>query len=707
MPISSPKASSLVAMLWREMFDVRSWKRSTLIMVGAALLLIAEIIIFSIFKVEPEVLSVALALPALTFVAVGLRNMGFHWSTVAVMLGALAMYGVYLTYTGHNERNLDVKAQVTYIEYIAKNFRAPPDNHCFICHHPPFYYSVAALVYGTTKWLGCAPPLRAVQILSMVSIFSLVLCTALIIRRFTARASAITLAAALVGLWPYTIIFSARIHNDVMAAALMAWTIYFCVRWYQQEERRALVGALVVGTLSVLTKMNGLEMIALILATVGFRALSKTDRLAYLKRVAPPIVVMALGLGAFIATRGSAKEKEEDKKEEKRENKDEKNGDDEGGEEGNGEEGEEQAPEEEPVAGERVFGSAFRIGQRSWMGNEPFNYFYFDIQNFLEEPYILARREGTGRQYFLNHWLKSSLFSTHNERADAETSYHFNHRIAQVENFLLLCMIAYFLIFIAQAKKADLKRQFVLVTAFLGFFAGAAGFRFLIPHSHHSDFRHAFTILMPFCIAYGLAVAHYRKRESSLEYVGYALAAIFLGLSIFYFTPKYEWVKRISSTVWIDKTQDEMSHRVKSKAKWNDKAHVILEATDALRMKLKERTDVHRFELGVDHNDTYRVTIIGSKERKVLHLGPHPKDKTRMADYDETFDPPIEGVKTIIVRPMSGDNRYAVGHMIVNAGIKLEKKVEKAETPPPKAEESADDGHQQDAKDDEENKRRE
>jgi hypothetical protein len=669
-PVSN--SSSYFANTWRALTNYRAWHPTTTGMLAAVGLFLLEVVIFSIVHVETRVLAYAFSVPAITFASIFLRRLNFHWSTIATMLGVLFMYGTYLGYTSHNERNFDVKAQVTYIEYIVDNLRAPPDNHCFICHHPPLYYSVSALVYGVTKWLDVAPPLRGVQMISLIAVFSFVLCTALITRRFTSRPWAVTLAAALCGFWPYTIIFSARVHNDVLATALMAWTIYFCVRWYQDEDRQSLRGALIFGVLSVLTKMNGLEMIALCFATVGYKALSKPNKLAYLRPFLAPFLVTSLGLASFIATRGSATEVKEDKKEAKKddgknaekneENKDD--GDKDSAKKGEGEEGEERAP----VAGERLFGSAFGIGERAWMGNEPYNYFYFDLENFLREPFVLARKEGTGRQYFLNHWLKSSLFSTHNERPDSETSYRFNHRVAQIENFLLLCLIAYFLGYIVQAKKADFKRHFVLNAAFAGLFLGAAAFRVVVPHAHHSDFRHAFTIMMPFCIAYALATVHYRKRDSVMEYVGYILAALFLSLSIFYFAPKYGLIQKVSPTEWIEKKESEISARVKAGTKWDDPKHILLEGTDGLKVKLTRPTTVERVELSADHNDKYQITIIGESQRRTIEVGPHPDNKAGMADYNEVIDPPIEKVKEVVVRPISGDRAYSIGHVIINGG---------------------------------------
>jgi hypothetical protein len=644
---------------WRDLLDVRAWHGTTKGMVLAFLCFVLEVIAFSIFKVNTKVLAYALSLPSLVFVYFYLRRLAFHWSTIAMIIGSLWMYGTYLGYTSHNERNLDVGAQVTYIEYLVDNLRAPPDNHCFICHHPPLYYSVAGVVYALTKWLDVAPPLRGVQMVSLVSIFFLVLCTAAITRRFTDRPWAVTVAAGLCGLWPYTIIFSARIHNDVLATVLMVWTIYFCVRWYQDEDRASLWGALLSSGLSVFTKMNGLEVVALLMATIGFKALFKPNKIAFLRPLIPPVLILAVILGGFIATRGSGKEKKEDQKEQAKKDEAEK------AEQGENAEG---AADEAPVAGERLFGSAFRIGERAWMGNEPFNYVYFDIENFLQEPFILAHKEGTGRQYFLNHWLKSSLFSTSNERPDAETSYRFNHRVAQFENFLLLCLIAYFLAFIVQAKKPDLKRQFVLTLAFAVLFAGAAAFRIIVPHAHHVDFRLSFPILVPFCIAFGLATAHYSRKNSSMEHVGYLLLIAFLGGSVLFFTPKYKIIQKYSPTHWIDKKPEEIAMRARAGTKWNDDRHLILEGTDGLRVTLDPPREVNRVEVSADHNDLWELKVVGATETRTLQFGPHPDNKAGIAIYVEDIEPAVENVKEVTFRPLDGDRAYSIGHVVINDG---------------------------------------
>lgn len=595
-----------------------------------------------------------LGIPAGIAVCALLVYRGYHYSTIGVIALAMFAYASYVGYTSHAERNFDVEHQVKYIMYLVQHHSAPPSDHCFICHHPPLYYASSAVVYGLTAALGLSNPLRAVQIFSLLCVLSFAICNAATLRQCTKNPWIVSVGTALASLWPYTIIHSARVHNDVLATALMSWTIYACLRFYRKPSRNWLLGAALLAGLSVLTKTNGYVVVALVFVTVFARWLWPVQepgaRRKLLRYALPTCVVMALVLGSFARSRGGQRSQESKTEPDKVAA---------------------QAPDNDaPEMTERLLGSAAKIGQRAWMHNEPYNYMYFDLREFLEQPYIMAHVDNVGRQLYFNHMLKSSLFSTHNEHPDAETSYRINRRLASILNYLLLLLCAFVFYFALSAKKEGVRRNFPLIAAFFGFLAGGIAFRALVPHTHHSDFRHIFPILLPFCAAFALGVERYSKRKSFMATLGLGLAASFLGITLLYLAPKYRWIQANSPVKWTEVYSGAVSRWVKAGTTWNQKGNTLLEGTDGLRVKFSHKPTVENFAVSLDNNDKYQITIVGAQESRTVEVGPHPDKKAGMAEYLQQVSPPIKQVKEVLVRPLLGDHAYSVGHLVVNHQVK-------------------------------------
>lgn len=611
-------------------------------MLACVTVLVALLVAFKHFTVPAIYTHWALAVPAVAFGGLLMHRLRFNRWVVALTMAGLSMYISYWSYTKFDERNLDGKAQVKYVSYISRNLTVPPDDHCFICHHPPVYYGSAAAVHKLCAATGIANPVRGTQLYSIALVFALVIFSLLIIRRFTTRPWALTLGCAVLMFWPYNVIFSARIHNDVMLATLCVASLYFVVKWHQEDRYADFFWAAALAVAATLTKNNGAVMVGTLGIVAAYKFLLADRKLAFVARVAPIFVLVLGGLGAHALTRGQKKEKEDE--------------------------------DGKPIqVTERLLGSAFRIGERAFVGNDPFNYFYFDTEIFVREPYLLARRNGTGRQYLLNHVIKSSLFSTHNHHPDAETSYRLNARIAGLINVLLLAGLLYTASVVVRLERSMLRRYLAPITCALAFFFALVAFRVTVPHSHHSDFRMVYPMLAVGCLGFVMAVQWYRRRGSLWQHVGYGIAVAFVALSAIYWIPKYEYLLRLLPTNYIHRQASEVRKRVKEKTKWDAKGNIKLEGNDVLVVDFDGATTVGWLDLTFDHNDKYQISVIGGDDVRVLELGPYKqktkskKDYSGMARYREPVSPPVEGVERIEIKPLSGDYRYSVGHVIPRA----------------------------------------
>ncbi|MBI4703652.1 MAG: glycosyltransferase family 39 protein [Deltaproteobacteria bacterium] len=576
----------------------------------------------SAWHLQPVAAGVLFGVPFFCLVLLLLRRLRLGWRTILIILGGLCIYLVYFGYTQYPERNHDGPSQLEYIRFVAQKLALPPAAQCFVCHHPPLYYALGALAYRFFLGSRLVEPTRGLQLLSLGLHLVLVVFAVLIFRRLTRRRAVVDLATAIVVFWPYSIINSVRVHNDILVGTLLVAGLWALVRWQQDRRGRDLWLACAFAALAALTKSNGYVLAATIVILLLARLAAGPDRLGLVKKALPPLAALGLVLGLQLGLR--------------------------------------QASAEEGVV-PRVLGTASKVSAREFVGNEPYNYLYFDLDSFLKEPFILSRREGSGRQYFWNHLLKSSLFATHNEAADPETSYRLNARIAGVMAFLQLAMLAYLGAGLFALKKSRLRRYGLPALFASLLLVSILAFRILIPAPHHTDFRFVYPLVVPLSLAYALAVDRFRRRKLVLHYVGYALALPFLLLSVAYFLPKYElWMRWLSPQV-VARPLASRERLVPAHTAWDAKGNLTIEDEQIVRLAVSPARDVTRLDVSLDANDRYLVSLYGAGGARRVELGPGAGPG--LARYRRVLSPPVASVTAVTVRPVAGDRRYALGHL--------------------------------------------
>ncbi|MFT3766655.1 MAG: glycosyltransferase family 39 protein [Minicystis sp.] len=605
---------------------LRHTKTSTRVLVAAIAIAVAFAAIAVALHLKPYVVGPVEG--ALFFVITGaaLVRARFERGVIVILLAGLGFYFAYLGYTSFGERNYDGGPQLQYIEYIAQHHERPPANHCLICHHPPLYYGTGALVFAACKATRLVEPAQGLQLFGLVLFMVFLGYGVRTAERLLRDRRDVRLATALMVFWPYSVHNSVRLHNDSMVCAWMAAAVFHVVRWAQEERPRDLYLAAGFTALGLLTKSSAYALVPVLLALLAVRFFRSQDKLRFTSRglVAVSILAGALLLNA----RGKETPKMKDA----------------------------------PLC-HKILGNACDIEKGLLVGNKITNYVYLDLPSFVKEPYALAQREGSGRQYFWNHLLKSSLFGTHNTVADRETAYELNRVVAGIMNVLMLGMIAYLGAGLVTLRKRGLRRWAVVILNLASCLAFMIGFRALIPAPHHSDFRHVFHAVILVSIAYAATVAHFRARRPALAQVGRILAIPFLGLSIFYFTPKHDLAVRLTRRV-VRYNLAAFARVVPENTPWDKQGNLIIETNHILEFTAASPKDASELDVTFDGNDRYEIEIEGETTKKLV-VGPAKKKVTGLARYVEKLDPPVRAVRRVRVRPRSGDLAYSMGHLIL------------------------------------------
>ncbi len=426
--------------------------------------------------------------------------LGIRRTSWLVLAVATVFYVIHFVYTQPLEHNPDSGSHIAYIRYVAEHHAVPAASVCSECHHPPAYYLVAGALWRALADAGVTDPARGVQLLSIVLFLAFAVVSAASIARLVSRPYQQVLATALVALWPYSILNSTRISNDVALYATSAFAFYFLVRWYQDGKTRWMAAAAAVAALSLFIKESALTLVASLVAVAFLGIWRAKDRRRVARRAVPLVAALMLVAGLQGVLRGN------------------------------------QAAGILP----RVLGSAYKPQSSELAPRTLRAYLTFDVKAFVSTPYALAamRTYRSLEPTYWNHLLKSSLLGTRNQfffrMPNAIDS---NEHIALALNYALLALTAFLALALVLTWKHGSACRPLCFVAVAGYVAVGLAFHIVIPAGHHADFRFIFPVVVPMSVLLVDAMDALRRRGSVLWHGGYLVGNVFMALSLWYFLP--------------------------------------------------------------------------------------------------------------------------------------------------------------------------
>ncbi|HLI85696.1 MAG TPA: glycosyltransferase family 39 protein [Bryobacteraceae bacterium] len=411
---------------------------------------------------DPLVL--ALRLMAGAALAGGLYFSLRRWFSRAVsliLLGALPVQLVYLSHTPATERAYDVLGHLQYIEFVTYHVSLPPSAFCFECYQPGLYYVLAAPVYALARAAGIFDPFVALQYFALAWFWVFLIVAARIARLWLPRRRDELLAAALLAFWPGGFLESVRVSNDLPLYACFAICLYFLLRWWNTGTGRDLSIAASVAACGILIKAA----MAVAMGAIGilalYRMFSQRGESQPWRPYLGPISVMAAGVVAY-GVLNLVK------------------------------------------AGEQAHNwRALYLGE-AWKGLAPSMYVgnswkqYLTLDgSYFRVPFVDSVATGTGKEYFWNYVLKSSMFG----------DYHWFRKpvervLAFVMSPLLLGMAALFGAGVVRSLRASARQSLPLLVVTCLLFLALFLHRFLTPYSANNDFRFIYPALIPMVLLF-------------------------------------------------------------------------------------------------------------------------------------------------------------------------------------------------------------
>jgi hypothetical protein len=399
---------------------------------------------------QPLVLILTLIASAAFGGALYLALRRWHFSPIIslILLASLPIQLLYQSHTPVTERTYDVLGHLQHIEFIAYNGSLPPADYCHECFQPSLYYAVAAAVYSTARATHIFDPMQVLQFLALAWFWVFLVMSARIVLLWFPRQREVQLATALLAFWPAGFLHSARVSNDIPLYAFFATCLYFVLSWWKTNNRKHLIIAAIVAACGVLIKTTMMPLIAAIVILILYRIVSERRvRKAWFPYLLP-LSVMIVGLAVYVAQsslRGNMAPPFQDN------------------------------------------------SPAMYVGNRWKQYLVLNSASYFTSPFVDSLRDGTGRGYFWNYLLKSSMFGDYSGWFQKPVQ----RFLALVMAPLLLGLVILFWIGVARgvsrAARQSLPLLVVIAVSILSVFA----VRFYNPYSGNNDFRYIYPVLIP------------------------------------------------------------------------------------------------------------------------------------------------------------------------------------------------------------------
>jgi len=388
------------------------------------------------------------ALFFLLYTALLLKKFRFKFIATSIILLGIAVRLVLYIYTGPTEYSYDTGGHLQYMQIISEEKRLPQDDECWSCYHPPLYYASFAVLKNLADRYDPNFTNRILQQAHLLLSFaSIILGVALILNLF-GNCRIAYLAALVSVLWPGFAIAAPRIGNDGLFYFGALFCMLFAQRYWRLHKNSDILLAFLGASIALAAKATGFVILGVWIVVYILGAL-RSLRFGSLRILLASafIVLLFAGFSNYRTIVGVFEGK--------------KLG---------------------------LVGNAGGLNSNLRVNNTTGNYLYFDLRDYLLEPYASAWNDNGGRQYYWNYSLKTSLFGEFRFWR-APVGYIFATALSTFA--LLIFMLA--LWGIIHAKFRDLPP--LLFVVFL--FAAHIYLRVNYPFSCTNDFRYIFPVLFP------------------------------------------------------------------------------------------------------------------------------------------------------------------------------------------------------------------
>jgi hypothetical protein len=281
--------------------------------------------------------------------------------------------------TGPYRFDNDTGSTIRYIEYLFQKRHIPGYYEIFLSFHPPLYYILSAIVYALAFEIWPGEPLDVVRwfSLGLFSIFIVFGC--LLIQRLVTLKYSQTIALALFTSWPLGCFISGRLNNEILMYCFAAIALNFLWLWLKTSNQRSFIYGCIAIALACCSKASALSLwaIVVIIFVLKLRSTEYRRSLFYKPYLCFITVCCCIALSIANLGRGWSENLT--------------------------------SSQSLPL----LIGNKLSANVPHVMVNNSAKHLVtFDLKSYLAAPYYDISSDLSGRQYFLNSYLKSALFGS-------------------------------------------------------------------------------------------------------------------------------------------------------------------------------------------------------------------------------------------------------------------------------------------------------
>jgi len=419
-----------------------------------------------------------------------LKKAGLSRTVVIILFIGVVLRIWYLNYTPFDARSYDVEGHIDYINYLLVNHRLPQAHDCWECFQQPFYYVLSA---GLIKILNISQFVVPMQWLSMVYWFATTVLSILLLKQFFKNAHVLNYLVLLLVNWPALIINSVKIGNDGLSNLFLVCILLTFFFWLKLGKFRFFLLTLIFYTFAIFTKAANYPIAVLIITGIVLNKKIFVNLFSFKKilLIISVLFVTALSFSSYYLHL------------------------------------------DKESVGDGIMARMTKANDLNGalaVGNQAVNYLYFDSQTYLTKPYISPWDDASGRQYFWNYLLKSSLFG------EFTFDTQLNRNLAVLINSIAIVIFCYSVFSIFFLEKKDLDKYGFFGLHSLLMLGSVAFYRFQFPMACNNDFRLIQTAIIPLVYFYGYILQKAVNRNLiGLIYFGKITIILFVvAVNLFY-----------------------------------------------------------------------------------------------------------------------------------------------------------------------------
>lgn len=423
------------------------------------------------------------------------KKIGVDSKSVFILSAAIIIYFINFFHSVPSQYNYDWGGHIEYIQHVLSHFSPPAPNAGREFYHPALYYYITALAIKIFGFLGYNNTIVNIRLVSLGLFIGFLTFSALTLRS-AIKSRFYYLALSALVFWPVGVTMASRINNDIPLYFFYSAAFYYLVLWIKNPSTKLLSRALIFSGLAVATKSNGLILFPIIALTIAYKWKQRNCTLRELfgrQLLIPLLLCIALCSTNFGRTayyhfmNGTSME---------------------------------------IVSNTGIFGNEMRVI------NKPYYFLSFNYDIFMQEPFFNVLSDQTGRQYFWNTLLKSSLFGEFTWREPT---------LAIFLSFILLLMILYAAVpvisvmaFSRKPSPASPEIKFYLIALIIPLLSLAMA-RITYPLACSQDFRYIYPVIIPCLIIYNIVLEWSKEKQLRTLYgLGIFLITTFTSLCLIF-----------------------------------------------------------------------------------------------------------------------------------------------------------------------------